>query len=76
MGTSIGIKARRPAGESRLVVALDGSGHLSDEVGGKGASLDVLVGRGFRVPPAAAVTTAAYRKFAASRGAPAPSYRR
>jgi hypothetical protein len=40
--------ACRPAGESRLVVA--------------------LVGRGFRVPPAAAVTTAAYRKFVAEGG--------
>lgn len=35
MGTSAGIMARRPAGESRRGVALDGSGHPSDEVGGK-----------------------------------------
>jgi hypothetical protein len=32
VGTSAGIMARRPAGESRLVVALDGSGEPADSI--------------------------------------------
>ncbi len=59
---------RRNATADQLVVPLDGSGHPTAEVGGKGAALDVLVDRGFRVPAAAAVTTAAYRKFVAEAG--------
>jgi len=48
-----------------LVVPLDGSGHRSDAVGGKAASLDALIRRRFAVPAAIAVTTAAYRRFIA-----------
>lgn len=52
-------RVRRP----RLVVALDGRGPRLDVVGGKAANLDLLARLGFRVPPAAAVTTHAYRQF-------------
>lgn len=55
-------RSRRP----RLVVALDGRGPRLDLVGGKAANLDLLAKLGFRVPPAVAVTTHAYRQFIAS----------
>ncbi|MGH9026148.1 MAG: PEP/pyruvate-binding domain-containing protein [Acidimicrobiia bacterium] len=52
-----------PPGAASAVVPLDGSGHTTPEVGGKASSLDTLVKEGFPVPPAAAVTTHAYRAF-------------
>lgn len=54
------------ASAARLVVPLDGTGHRLGLVGGKAASLDALVRHGFHVPPAFAVTTAAYRRFVSS----------
>jgi phosphohistidine swiveling domain-containing protein len=51
-----------------MVVALDGGGHAPGDVGGKAASLDLLVAAGFRVPPAAAVTTRAYERFVRNAG--------
>ncbi len=47
------------------VVALDGAGRPSARVGSKAASLDLLIGAGFPVPPALVVTTTAYRTFVA-----------
>lgn len=58
--------ARKWVAAARLVVPLDGTGHRLGLVGGKAASLDALVRRGFHVPPAFAVTTAAYRRFVSS----------
>jgi pyruvate,water dikinase len=53
-----------PVGPAAIL--LDG-GCLSPQVlGGKGSSLDQLVGWGLPVPPSGAVTTAAYRSFASS----------
>jgi phosphohistidine swiveling domain-containing protein len=57
-----------PAAPGTGIVALDGSGHTTAEVGGKGSSLDALVKEGFTVPPAAAATTAAYCGFVTSGG--------
>jgi pyruvate,water dikinase len=45
---------------------LDGSGALASEVGGKAAAIDRLVGGGVPVPPAAALSIAAYRAFVAA----------
>ena len=52
----------------QYVVQLGGSGHPVDLVGGKGASLDVLARLGMPVPPAVALTTAAYDDFITSGG--------
>lgn len=62
---AVGHQPGRPPWPShaRLVVPLDGFGHRVGLVGGKAASLDALVRRGFRVPPAVAATTTAYRAF-------------
>ena len=48
-----------------FAVVLDGSGHDRANVGSKAAWLDRLVGAGFAVPSAFAITTAAYRCFVA-----------
>ncbi len=50
----------------RLARRLDGSGATKLEVGGKAAWLDRLVGYGFPVPQAFALTADAYRAFVAS----------
>ncbi|HVM41448.1 MAG TPA: PEP/pyruvate-binding domain-containing protein, partial [Acidimicrobiia bacterium] len=57
-----------PAPSSRrgLVLPLDGRGHHTALVGGKASALDALVRLGYRVPPAYAVTTAAYVRFVTS----------
>jgi phosphohistidine swiveling domain-containing protein len=47
-----------------LVVPLLGRGAQPSQVGGKGAWLDRLAASGFAVPPAAAITTEAYRLVA------------
>lgn len=52
---------------TRMLTYLDGSGHTAAEVGGKGAGLDRLIGWDYPVPPAAVVTTAAFRTTAAER---------
>lgn len=49
-----------------LTLRLDGSGVPARQVGGKAAALDRLLAGGFPVPPAGVVTTAAYRRFAAT----------
>jgi pyruvate,water dikinase len=49
-------------------VVLDGSGLSEADIGSKAASLDRLIGAGFRVPETAVVTTAAYRSFIAGSG--------
>lgn len=46
-----------------FVVELDGNGVRADAVGGKAAAIDRLVGAGFTVPAAAAITADAYRAF-------------
>ncbi|MGH2729876.1 MAG: PEP/pyruvate-binding domain-containing protein, partial [Actinomycetota bacterium] len=63
-----GRRRRRTVFGPDLAVQLDGSGHPATEVGGKGASLDVLVRLGFRVPRSAALTATAYRSFVKSAG--------
>jgi phosphohistidine swiveling domain-containing protein len=50
------------------VVHLGGTGHPVDLVGGKAASLDLLARLGVPVPPAVALTTAAYEDFVFSGG--------
>src|SRR5688500_5599098 len=59
------MKTRRanPTGSAPLFVAIDGSGHGSGNVGGKGASLDRLVASGFSGPSSALLTSDAYRRF-------------
>ncbi len=51
-----------------LVVALDGSGCSTDDVGSKAAGLDRLAAHGFPVPAAAALTVWAYRRFVSESG--------
>jgi pyruvate,water dikinase len=51
-----------------LFVALNGTGHLPGLVGGKAAALDKLVASGFRVPPSAALTSEAYKRFVRATG--------
>lgn len=46
-----------------FVVSLDGAGHESALIGGKGAALDRLIGLGFVVPETIAITTEAYDRF-------------
>lgn len=50
------------------VVALDGSGCDSGEVGGKGAGLDRLAAHGFPIPESYAVTATAYHATVAAAG--------
>ena len=47
---------------TRLFTYLDGSGHTGEEVGGKAAGLDRLIGAGFPVPTATVLTTETYRQ--------------
>ncbi len=54
---------RDPAPPTPAAVVLDGEAHR-EVLGGKGAALDRLIGWGLPVPPAGAVTTDAYRRFA------------
>jgi phosphohistidine swiveling domain-containing protein len=63
-----GRSRRRTVFGPGLAAELDGSGHPATEVGGKGASLDVLVRLGFPVPHSAALTADAYRSFVKSAG--------
>lgn len=51
-----------------LVRTLTGGGAPAREVGGKAAALDRLVGDGFPVPPATALTAHAYRRFVDAAG--------
>lgn len=57
-------------GANPLLVWLDGAAASRESVGGKGASLSRLAGLGAPVPPAFALTTAAYDIFAAGLGLP------
>jgi len=50
---------------ARFTTYLDGSGHLSAEVGGKAAGLDWLLAHNYPVPEAAVITTVAYEAAAA-----------
>jgi pyruvate,water dikinase len=54
--------------ENHYIRRLEGTGAPVSEVGGKAASLDRLVGQGFPVPSAAAVTADAYRAFVRHAG--------
>lgn len=53
-----------------LLIWLDGSPLGREQVGGKGSSLSQLAALGAPVPPAFALTTAAYARVAASLGLP------
>ena len=53
------------AADLRTVRVLDGAGAPVAAVGGKAAALDRLIGLGFPVPPAAALSTHAYREIVA-----------
>jgi rifampicin phosphotransferase len=55
--------AEERGAESEWVVRLDGHGVDDEVVGGKASTIDRLIAAGFTVPPSAAVTTAAYRRF-------------
>ncbi len=62
--------AHRSSGPNRLLVSLDRLPASRALVGGKGASLSRLLALGMPVPPACALTTAAYRAASVSLGIP------
>ena len=63
VGERPGVSRSANHARRRLVRPLDGGGVAITEVGGKAASLDRLVGFGFPVPAAVALTGGAYRSF-------------